>query len=603
MIPRLYNAQETEFTTLGLGVLSDCQRCTVTESRNGEYTLEMDYPITGAHYQEIKNDTLILAKPNDKHRNQPFRVTRISKPIGGIVTIQAEHITYKTSDIIVEPFSAGSAAEAVSGMNGNSVGYNPFTFTTDKSTVAQFTVSLPQSYRELMGGTRGSLLDVYGGEYEYDRFDIILRNTRGNDSGVVIEYGKNLTDLKQDESIANLITAVYPFWSNGESNLVTLPEKTVSVDNPMSVFPRIQALDLSGEFEEPPTEDELRAAAQSYINSTDLKKPSVSITASFEYLWQMEEYKDDPVYKTIAALERVNLCDIVTVRFTALGVDATAKIVSAAYNVLLEKYDSVQIGESKTNLTSSLAEQQAAIDEAPTVDVMAQAILNATNAITGATGGYVVFDPPRNPQRILIMDTPDKATAVNVWQWNLNGLGFSNTGINGPYRLAMTTSPGAIVADFITAGTLNANIIKAGVIQDVAGKNSINMETGAVSMQGAFTATSGNFKTVLDAGTLKYSVNNVLKAQFSQVGTDQGLMIYDSSGNILSHVGTQVVAGQSVGVITTPSTPGGLAYIPVIQMNSNTSKANVTNCELYSRTANWQTLTINGVQYTVLVAS
>lgn len=261
MIPRLYGAQETAFATLGLGVLSDCQKCTVTEARNGEFRLEMDYPITGAHYQEIKNDTIVLARPNDKHQDQPFRVTQISKPIGGIVSILAEHISYKTSDIIVEPFSAGSAAQAVAGINTNSVGYNPFVFTTDKSTTARFNVSLPRSYRELMGGTRGSLLDVYGGEYEYDRFTIFLRNSRGNDNGVVIEYGKNLTDLKQDESIASLITAVYPYWSNNESVLVTLPEKTISTDNPMSVFPRIQTLDLSGEFEEAPTVAELRAAA------------------------------------------------------------------------------------------------------------------------------------------------------------------------------------------------------------------------------------------------------------------------------------------------------------------------------------------------------
>lgn len=503
MIPKLYNAQETEFTTLGLGVLSDCQKCTVTESRNGEYILEMDYPISGANFEQIKNDTIVLAKGNDKHQEQPFRVTRISKPIGGIVSIQAEHITYKTRDLVIEPFSAGSAAEAVIGMNNNSVGYNPFMLTTDKDTIAQFTVTQPQSYRELMGGTRGSLLDVYGGEYEYDRFNIYLRGSRGNNKGVIIEYGKNLTDLKQDESIANLITAVYPFWRDGESNLVSLPEKTIEVDNPQSIFPRIQVLDLSGEFEEAPTEDELRDAAQSYVDSTDLKTPSVSITASFEYLWQMEEYKDDPTYKAIAALERVNLCDVVTVRFAALGVDATAKIVSVTYNVLLEKYDRVEIGESRTNLTSTLAEQQSALGEVPTTTELQQAINNATNQITGATGGYIVLDPPKNPQRILIMDTPDKATATRVWQWNLNGLGYSNSGINGPYGIAMTQD-GAIVANYITAGTLTANIIKAGILSSLNGVTSLNMSTGELVV------TDGTAKVVLNGQGLFYYYGSTL---------------------------------------------------------------------------------------------
>lgn len=478
MIPKLYDEKETTFIRNGIGHLSDAVSCTVEEARNGEYFLMMEYPQTGKLYKEIAHDRIILAKPNDKDRAQPFRITVITEPINKVVTIEAEHISYQTSGITVMPFTAPNIASAVSGMVENSVDENPFTFTTDKGTTGDFKVNVPTSFRSLLGGTEGSLLDVYGtGEYEFDRWNISLKNNRGADSGVVVEYGKNLIGFEQEKNISALVTGVAPYWTNGETT-VTIPEKYVSVQANYG-YSRIVPHDLSTEFEEPPTPEELREAATKYIEATDLKTPTVNIRIEFVPLEKTEQYKD------LAVLERVSLCDTVTVRFPDLDVNAKAKVVRTKYDVLKERYTEMEVGDVRTSFSSKSAEQQIKIEKAPTTTAMEQAILNATYAITGATGGYIVLDPPGHPQRILIMDTPDKSTAKNVWQWNLNGLGYSDNGIEGPYETAIT-SDGQIIADFITTGSLNADIIRTGTLRSADETMSISLGAGGIQQEGKF---------------------------------------------------------------------------------------------------------------------
>lgn len=560
MIPVLFEKDETAFLTKGIGVLADALSCTATEERNGIFEVSMTYPVDGVLYGELRNDRIILAKPNETMQAQPFRIYSITAPLSGVVTVNAEHVSYQLNSIPVFPFTASTCPEAVAGMISNSVTANPFAFSTDKTTAGNFSIQNPANFRSMLYGVQGSLVDVYGGgDYFFDRWTIQLLAHRGQDNGVSIEYGKNLTDLKQELSIASLVTGVAPYWTDGEGDLVVLPEKVITLQNDFS-YERVTPIDLSQEFEEKPTVAELRRAAESYLSTTELTTPKVSLTVSFVPLWQTENYKENPLYSQIAGLERVAMGDTVKVRFVKLGVDASARVIKTVYDVLAERYTTVSIGDpTSTSVTRAVANQMA-IDQAPTVDFMTQAILNATNAITGATGGYVVLDPPKNPQRILIMDTPDKETAVNVWQWNLNGLGFSSNGINGPYRLAMTTNPGAIVADFITAGTLNANIIKAGVIRDVAGKNSINMATGDVSMQGTFTSAQGMSRSELNGGALKYYYSNLLRLSMS--GGD--LEYYLENGNVGGKISKDGVMGNIIGLVT----PTG-GYWPLFEFDSS----------------------------------
>lgn len=458
----LFESTETSFTTNGLGPLSDAISCAVIEERNGEFELEMEYPINGIHYDEISLRRIILAKSNPYSSPQPFRIYNITKPISGIVTINAEHISYDLTGYPVSPFTADNITHAFERMRSNIITNCPFSFWTDKTTKATMTTTVPYSVRSLLGGMNGSFLDVYGSaEYEFDRFIVKLHNNRGTNRGVSIRYGKNLTDLKQDENCSNVYTGVYPFWYYEEKGLVELPEKYINCEGTYN-FVRILPLDLSDKFQDKPTETQLRTQAESYMKKNNIGIPKVSLTVSFISLAQSSEY-----YK-IALLETVRLCDTVNVEFPELGVSATAKCISTTYNVLTDKYDKIELGDAKTTLASKIVDQNDSIQDAmdTTRSSLEKAIEHATLLITGGLGGYVILHSStggKQPDEILIMDTPDIETAREVWRWNKGGLGFSNNGYEGPFRTAITQD-GQIVADFITAGVFDGAIIKAGSI-------------------------------------------------------------------------------------------------------------------------------------------
>ena len=462
----LYPDAEIDFADNGLGALSDAISCTVTEARNGEYEVQLEYPISGIHYGDIANRCIITVKPNPYADPQPFRVYRITRPLGGRVTVYAQHISYDLSGVAVSPFTASGASGAFAEIAAKSTDNNNFEFWTDIQDAGEMAVSVPSSVRSILGGTEGSILDTYGGEYEWDGYTVRLWSQRGRNNGVSIRYGKNLTSLEQDENIANVATGVYPYWAGEDGALVTLPEKTVDAPGTYE-FERYIPLDLSGEFEEQPTVSQLRTRAQQYVEDNNIGVPTVSLSVAFQPLDQTEEYKD------IALLERVNLCDTVTVEYPALGVSATAKCVKTVYDALKDRYTSIELGDAITNLVDTVIQQQQEIEKVPTTSAMQQAILHATNLITGNKGGYVVLrdtNGDKEPDEILIMDKADIAQAQKVWRWNSGGLGYSSTGYNGPYGTAITQD-GAIVADYITTGALNANLIKSGRIVGSANPN------------------------------------------------------------------------------------------------------------------------------------
>lgn len=475
MNPVLYESTESTFETNGLGVLSDTISCQVIEERNGIFEITLEYPLTGIHYQEIKQRRIIFVKPNPYEDPQPFRIYRITKPLSGRITVYAQHISYDLSGVPVSPFSSGSVTGALSGLKTNAAVTNPFGFWTDKTSTGDFAVTAPTSTRTLLGGSDGSILDVFGGEYKFDRWTVRLYNNRGKNSGVSIRYGKNLMDLQQDENISNVVTGIYPYWLSSEGELTELPEKIVNAPGTYD-FTRISAIDFSGDFEEAPTEEQLRDRANDYISSNNVGVPTVSITVEFQPLEQTEEYKD------IALLERVNLCDTVNVEYSKLGVSATAKCVKTTYDALKDKYISIELGDAKTNIADTIVQQQQEINEKPSVSFLEQAVINATNWITGNKGGYVIFqrNADGQPYEILIMDTPDINTATKVWRWNNGGLGYSSNGYEGPFATAITQD-GAIVANFITTGTLQANLIKSGIIQSRDGRTYFNLDTGQIA--------------------------------------------------------------------------------------------------------------------------
>jgi len=473
MTPILYTATETAFASNGLGMLTDAISCTVTEERNGAYELSMRYPVTGIHFEDIALRSLILAKPNPIDDPQPYRVYAITKPMAGIVTISAEHITYDMSGMPVSPFTAGSLGGALAGLTSNAATSHSFTFWTDKVSDGEFTVSQPSSMRSCLGGQAGSILDVYGGEWQFDRFTARLWFERGMDRGVTIRYGKNLIDLEQEENCAAVYTGIYPYYV-GDS-VIQLPEKILYAAGTYD-FTRILPLDMSGDFDEAPTVAQLREAAQAYLERNNIGVPKVSLKLSFVQLEQTEEYAH------LALLERVSLCDTVSVEFAAMGVSATAKCVKTVYNALLDRYDSVELGEARTNIADVIAGQEKAIERIPNKSFLLRASEALTKTLLGADGGDVRFIDANGdgaPDTLYIADDPDPAKALKVWRFNYEGWGASKNGYNGPFVMGASLNDG-IIADFITAGTLDAALIRAGILSSLDGRVQFDLEAGTL---------------------------------------------------------------------------------------------------------------------------
>ena len=473
MTPVLFPADATSFATQGLGALSDAISCTVMEERNGEFELEMQYPQSGVHFADISDRCIITAIPSPWRTAQPFRIYRITKPMNGVCTIYARHITYDLGGIPVNVFSAQSVASALAGLKSNSAAENPFEFWTDKTTTANFAVKIPAKLRSCLGGKTGSILDVYGGEYEWDGWTVRLHEHRGTDRGVTIRYGKNLTDIEQDRNIANVRTGIYPYWANSDGVLVVCDPPVVNAPGSYD-FVNIETVDFSQDFEEQPTPAQLKERAEQYISANNIGVPSVSISVSFVDLSQTDQYKG------LALLEQCDLCDTVTVQFEALGVNATAEIVRIETDVLLGRYKTIEVGSLRTNITDTIVSNNQATNEKidKTTSWLEKQVQEATDQITNG-GGYIyrVYDANKNLVEIGSTDNLDLSKAKNVWRWNNGGFGFSGTGYNGPYTTAITQD-GHIVADFIDAGTLTANIMRAGILQDMKGLNFWDMETG-----------------------------------------------------------------------------------------------------------------------------
>ena len=432
------------FTTLGLGKLTDCISCEVYEERNGEYELTMEYPMEGVHFSEIENRSIIWAKPNYTDDPQAFRVYQITSPIDGVIEVNAAHISYDLSGVPVAPFTATSCSAACAGLMTNAMISTPFSIGTTVPTIADFKTEYPTSARSLFGGMEGSLLDVYGGEWAYDNYTCTLKSARGQNRGVVIRYGKNLLDLRQEANIENVYTGVLAYWKNeilGQS----VQTNIINVAGTFN-YRKILVLDLSLEFTDKPTKAQLTAKAQSYMTQNNIGRPNVNITLDWVQVGELTD--------------RVDLCDTVTVIFEKLGIETTAKCISTTWDVLADRYKELEIGDAKANMPSTIAGLQET-EKVLTTSVtpsMQRAINNATALITGNDGGYVILhdgDGDGYPDELLVMDTPDISTATKVWRWNKNGLGYSASGYSGTFGLAMTAN-GEIVADYITTGTLSA---------------------------------------------------------------------------------------------------------------------------------------------------
>lgn len=342
MIPCLYQTTEMGFTTNGIGKLCDAISARVTEKRNGSYELKLTYPSDGIHAEELVEGAIILAKPSERASEQPFRIYKVTTPLSGKLEVAARHIQYQQNFITVSPFTAIGSQEAMASLKKYATTDCPFSFWTDIDSKTAFTFTSPATIRNCLGGMDGSLLDTYGGEYEWDMFTTYLHGHRGADHGVRIVYGKNLIDFQMERSIENVITGVHPYWKHSEDGtLMQLTERVVLIEGKEErPYEKITPLDCTSQFDEKPTEEQLRNYAKEYLKNTSLTEPDIDIKIDFLSLWQTPGYAD------IAAAERVSLCDTVHVYIDKLGIEVSCKVTETDYDVLLERYQSITLSNA-----------------------------------------------------------------------------------------------------------------------------------------------------------------------------------------------------------------------------------------------------------------
>ena len=613
MIPILYRADGS-----CVGPLADCTRCYTTQERNGLYEAEIDYPMSSPLFPEISDGCYCLVKTDDVAEPQKMTIYGQTKPLYGITTLKCEHWRYQLNNVPVARGRYTGTPAAVLGSMAVSVdSTTDFTFWSDISAVKTIDVSVPTTLGKLLAGQEGSILDTFGGEYEFNNSAVKLHHSRGLTRATEIRYAKNLTGFTCEKDTSRTYTHVYPYYySEVDNAYVELQSKTITLSGADSLpFKRCYMLDLSASFDNTPTAAQLEAKTQSFINANQLDTISYSYQVSFVPLWQTTEYKN------ISALERCSLCDTVPVIHDKAGERVQAKIIRTVYDGLAERYVNMELGNSTSSFAQTVAQNLQQIDGRinKAKSFLQIVVRQATATITGNRGGYVVLydsNGDGEPDEILIMDTPSILTAVHVWRWNVSGLGYSDHGYGGPYTTAITMQ-GSINADFVTTGTLLADLIKAGIISDVSGNVAIDMANGAFTMK----IDNGTSMKLWRNGLTFYGTNNEVMASMFISANGKGVT---TSNRIL--VGTRDNEKVDIGV----SNGRGYVFTDDVKADelivgsgssvtsigtddyTGTDRAFVITKDLYSDkfytnilavngiTFAPTTVTVNGTQYTML---
>ena len=346
MIPIIFDTNETGFTTNGLGRLRDCISCTVTEEPNGIYECDFEYPVGGQNYEKLKCGRVVGVTHNEAGDIQPFDIVSYTKPLNGIVSFHAVHISYRQSYITVKTSKGINSILDAFNMLRNGQPENPFVYQTDKTSTGYLGAAdgSPRTVKELLGGVEGSILDAYGGEYEFDKYLVRLHDARGEKRDFSVRYGVNMTDYNDETDISETYNSVIPYWTDNEKfvigDIVTNGE-TVTGRN--ECIP----LDVSDKFESKPTKAQVQQMAQTLLQETRPYLPAQSIKVSFVRLQDLGESDMDNLLKC-------NLCDTIGVEFPAYGMTGSYKIVQVEWNVLENRYESMELGSLSTTLSEAL---------------------------------------------------------------------------------------------------------------------------------------------------------------------------------------------------------------------------------------------------------
>ena len=352
MIPILYETDERTFTSNGLGRLRDMISCKVTEERNGIYECDFQYPVDGAHYSDIKYGRIIGTTHEYSNDIQPFDIVSASKPIDGKVTFHAVHISYRQSKLVAYGTGVNTISSAFA-LLGDAEPSNPFSYSSDVAGNGYMAAAdgEPRSVRSMLGGVDGSILDTYGGEYEWDKFRVILHASRGVKRDYTIRYGVNLLDYNEDIDYSETYSSVIPFWKGTDENqapIFVIGDKQDYSQTTNTGRGETIAVDLTDKFESQPTKAQVEAMGQSYMAEQQPTLPKRNIKVDFVRLEDSDEYEQ------FANLFNCKLCDTIRVIFPMYNMIGDFKIVKTVYNVLLEKYDEIELGALSTTLKEAL---------------------------------------------------------------------------------------------------------------------------------------------------------------------------------------------------------------------------------------------------------
>lgn len=384
MIPILYDTNETEFKSNGLCRLRDTIEARVFEERNGLFECDFSYPVTGANYDLIKVGRIIGVSHNDATLSrpvsirepiedendadlteengtiltasremlvtdydiQPFDIVSYTKPIDGVVTFHCTHISYRQSYMTVTGSNINSLADAFA-LLGTAEPNNPFNYQTDKTSTGYLAVAdgIPRSVRSMLGGTEGSILDAYGGEYEWDKFNVILHASRGKVRDFSIRYGVNMLDYEEEFDTQGTYSSCIPYWADGTN--IVIGDKQDSNGSTITGRGECVPLDVSDKFESQPTKAEVEAMGLSVMNETNPMIPVQSIKVEFVRL-------QDIGYEGLQNLLTCGLCDTIKVVFPDYNTTGAFKIVKTVWDVLADRYESMELGELSITLAEAL---------------------------------------------------------------------------------------------------------------------------------------------------------------------------------------------------------------------------------------------------------
>lgn len=450
----IYLRDETNFETNGLGFLKDCLSANVTEVLNGEFTLELTYPISANLSEYLVKENIIKCDVGNDNF-QLFRINYSEKDFK-VLNVKAVHISYDLIDNqVVNTAPTNLDCEDFGNWILEHTNYqNPFVFQSSIVGVKSTRYIRRNPMECFIGDLENSMKNLFGGELERDNFTLKMLTRRGNDNHVKLIFGKNIKSIKITEDFREVATRIMPIGFDG----LLLPE--YYVDSPLIndyISPKIKKVEFSDvkyDLEDESAFHDLNEAYQALRDLTNalydsgIDRPSINIKIDWLELSKTEEYK-----QKYAAIETVHLGDTITAEI--LGLDYTTRVTKTVYNPLTKMIEKYEIGSFKSDINSTINSTTNKVESINVASILTDASNKATALITSAMGGYVY----KTNSEFYIMDTDNINTAQKVWRWNLNGLGYSSTGIYGPYAVAMTQD-GEINADFIQTGALSTSRIE-----------------------------------------------------------------------------------------------------------------------------------------------